>query len=748
MTLASLVASPRLRAELVAVVWELFSALLFISALLPAAFTTVWPAVLFVGSMAVSALVGGRLAHGGERGIAIAGVLRVVAWPLAATPLLSRAGSPGASSQVGLMVAALAFGLMAGGMRRAIYRWMLLPRGAAHATPSAGELRDQLAGGAMTAGVVGGHLMLVFIVAVLRTRSQVIFQAWVEVVPILALLGTFGFTAALWPATTSIARALATGEHLARGLAQAERLPDALATLNFVLWLVCISVGVIYVRPGPWSLGDALIQLGFGAMFAVGVSFYQRSWHRDAVAPVITALRERLGSAAGERTPGPALRLGQRLLRDFGLPLLFTGLLSLLATLGMYRTLANDVDFEELVGAITALFASFSLLVIAALGVVARAAGELSRPMGQLARAADVVARGKLDEAVPLLDGPAEVVVLGESVERMRESLSRNIAELEAERAGLEAKVEARTAELSRTLEELKRTQAALIHGERLATLGELAAGLAHEIYNPLNAIGGAAVPLTRISDELSAMDQAWMAAAEELSPERRQALEQRRQDIDVEAALEDLRGISTLVRRAVDRAARIVTNLKNFARAPGEAQPEDLHAGLEETLLLLGPRLRRAEIDVVRKYGELPPVVCRASEIHQVLMNLLVNAIQAIESRAAPTTLTREATGGEPRRSNQGRKEIRIETWREDDTVAIAVTDTGPGVPPGIAGRIFDPFFTTKPRDQGTGLGLSIATEIVRRHGGMLTLDSAAAAGARFICRLPMNVGRGTAAG
>src|SRR5690606_21422925 len=104
----------------------------------------------------------------------------------------------------------------------------------------------------------------------------------------------------------------------------------------------------------------------------------------------------------------------------------------------------------------------------------------------RLERAADEVARGGLDAAVPRLDGPAEVVGLGESVERMREALSRTIAELEGERAGLEAKVEARTAELQRALDDLKRAQAALVHGERLALLGELVSNVAHEIYNPL----------------------------------------------------------------------------------------------------------------------------------------------------------------------------------------------------------------------------------------------------------------------
>ncbi|MCC6557971.1 MAG: hypothetical protein IT372_33920 [Polyangiaceae bacterium] len=318
----------------------------------------------------------------------------------------------------------------------------------------------------------------------------------------------------------------------------------------------------------------------------------------------------------------------------------------------------------------------------------------------------------------------------------MREALSRTIAELEGERAGLEAKVEARTAELQRALDDLKRAQAALVHGERLALLGELVSNVAHEIYNPLNAIAGAAEPLERVAGELRAMLAACREAEADLPPERRRALTRLRGELDVDASLEDLAGIAVVVRRAVDRSGRIVTNLKDFARVPGEPLPADLHAGLDETLLLRGPRLRRAGVEILRSYGDLPPVTCRSGEINQVFMNLLVNAIQALEA-PDPRGSGSTPLPGAPARSAE-RREIRIETWIDGGAAAVAIADSGPGVPPEIAGRIFDPFFTTKPRGQGTGLGLSISTEIVRRHGGSLTLEPAPA-GARFVCRLPI---------
>lgn len=773
----SLLRTPRARAELVATGWELFSALLFLSAVVPAALTTPWPAILLLASMALSTALSGALVRRGDRGFAIAAAIRTLSWPLAVLPLAGR-GAPAAPPSwpsplgighatppawLGLLVTAVAFGVMAGGMRRAIYRALLRADAAdggaseaASARALAAALRPRLAESATAAGIVGGHVMLLFAVAFLRTQSQVVFQAWFEVVPLLALSGTLGFTLAVRPATGAIVAALEAGPSgdralLARGLARAERLPDVLAYLNFALWLACTAIGIAYVRPGAtaaFTLADGAMQLGFGALFGFGVSFYQRAWHKDSVARAVDLLRAWTGAAG--RGGAPPMPLRRRMLRDFGLPLLFTGLLSLFSSIGLYRALATGSTFNEDFNAVTALFASFSLLVLAALGVVARAARELSRPMAQLARAADEVARGRLDAVVPELSGPREVVGLGESVERMRQALSRTIAELERERAGLEENVAARTAELTRALTELRRTQAALIQGERLASIGELVAGVAHEIYNPLNAIAGAAQPIEERAAELRAVLDAYRAAEPELPEERRRALRALRERLQAEAALDDLVGISNVVHRAVERSVRIVTNLKSFSRVSGEALPVDLHAGLEETLLLLGPRLRQARIQVIRRYGDLPPVTCRSGEINQVFMNLLVNAIQALEE--AGDAATPPPTGAPA---------IWVETWIDEDMAAVAIADSGPGVPPDLAQRIFDPFFTTKPRGQGTGLGLSISTDIVRRHGGTLALAPAPAAvddddagddarggdlrrgglaGARFVCRLPLD--------
>jgi C4-dicarboxylate-specific signal transduction histidine kinase len=235
-------------------------------------------------------------------------------------------------------------------------------------------------------------------------------------------------------------------------------------------------------------------------------------------------------------------------------------------------------------------------------------------------------------------------------------------------------------------------------------------------------------VPLAQLAPEIREVLDAYRQAEADLPPARREAMQKLRERLDLDASVDDLAGISAVIRRAVDRSVKIVQNLRSFSRASGEDVPADLQEGIEETLMLLGPRLRASGVQLVRKFAELPLVVCRAGEINQVFMNLLVNALQALERPPpAPALPT-----------------ITIETWVEGEMAAVGISDNGPGVPAPLSSRIFDPFFTTKPRGQGTGLGLSISTDIARRHGGSLSLEPVETGGARFVCRLPMGLPMG----
>jgi two-component system, NtrC family, sensor kinase len=378
---------------------------------------------------------------------------------------------------------------------------------------------------------------------------------------------------------------------------------------------------------------------------------------------------------------------------------------------------------------VLALVASCAAVTGATGVLVLRTARELAEPIGGLAAAAERVAGGELGAAVPPpLDAPREVFELGGAVEAMRVTLGRAIGELEAERAGLEARVVERTAELSRALEELKNAQAALLHGEKMASLGQLVAGVAHEMNNPLNAIAGSVAPVPALLDAIERLLGAHDEAAAGLPGGRREALAELRRELDVDEALADLRAIGELVARAAGRGARIVDGLRRFSRPSSEEGPARLEEGLEETLTLLGPAMREAGVEVERDYGALPLVVCRGGEINQVLMNLLANALAAVAGR--PT------------------RRVRVQTRSEGEWVEVRVDDSGPGVDPRLRSRVFEPFFTTKPAGQGTGLGLSISLQIVKRHSGDLRIEDGPLGGARFVMSLPRAAPARAAAG
>jgi signal transduction histidine kinase len=255
--------------------------------------------------------------------------------------------------------------------------------------------------------------------------------------------------------------------------------------------------------------------------------------------------------------------------------------------------------------------------------------------------------------------------------------------------SSLEARVAERTADLARTHE-------ALARADKLASLGRLVAGVAHEINNPV----------AFVSASVDLIHDAALKMRAGLNGD----------DPSLHAALDRLLENAAICRDGAGRAARIVRELTAFSRASHERrEPTDLHAALDRTLQLLRGETRD-RITIVREYGDVPWPPCDTGEIDQVLMNLVSNAVQAID----------------------GPGEIRLRTWAGDGSVWVEVEDTGPGIPRVIRERIFEPFFTTK-AGRGTGLGLSIAQAMVARHGGDLTLQSRPGAGTTFRIRLPL---------
>lgn len=713
-----------LGAEGLALIWEALSASLFAASVAPAVLRSAAPTLIFAAGLGLTALLRPRRwATRSRRGAIGLLVLRAGAWVLACWPLVE-ANGPTFVALGGL------FGAMAAPVRLALYdlgstrAWERAPAGAL-----ARGLAPRLATSATAAGVVAGHVLMLFTVAFLRMTSAQLRMAWLTSLPWLALVPT-GLYAGAVRALLPPVRAGLLGQGDARvALARARAVPTTLAWLNAALWTGAGVAGALALRGRPgFDVPTVVTGASAATFFAWGLTLHQRAWHRALLGPVVARLR---GRVVGAQPAAPASRasLRRRLLVDFGLPLSFFATLFLSAALGLYITLQRERGGDLALADVLALVASCAAVTGATGVLVLRTARELAEPIGGLAAAAERVAGGELGAAVPPpLDAPREVFELGGAVEAMRVTLGRAIGELEAERAGLEARVVERTAELSRALEELKNAQAALLHGEKMASLGQLVAGVAHEMNNPLNAIAGSVAPVPALLDAIERLLGAHDEAAAGLPGGRREALAELRRELDVDEALADLRAIGELVARAAGRGARIVDGLRRFSRPSSEEGPARLEEGLEETLTLLGPAMREAGVEVERDYGALPLVVCRGGEINQVLMNLLANALAAVAGR--PT------------------RRVRVQTRSEGEWVEVRVDDSGPGVDPRLRSRVFEPFFTTKPAGQGTGLGLSISLQIVKRHSGDLRIEDGPLGGARFVMSLPRAAPARAAAG
>lgn len=266
---------------------------------------------------------------------------------------------------------------------------------------------------------------------------------------------------------------------------------------------------------------------------------------------------------------------------------------------------------------------------------------------------------------------------------------------------------------------ELALAQERLIQSDRLASIGQLAAGVAHEINNPVGYISSNIGTLGEYVDDLFRLIDAYRTLEMEVGEDSDTVLAIRRlgDEIQIDFLRDDLGNLVNECQEGVSRVRQIIEDLKDFSRAgEGEWETVDLHQAMVRTLNIVHNELKY-KADVVQEFGELPPVNCQPSQINQVMMNLLINAAQAID----------------------GHGQITIRSGVEDDDhVWFEVEDTGKGIEPDKLKHIFDPFFTTKPVGQGTGLGLSISYGIVQRHGGRIEVDSRPGEGSRFRVSLP----------
>jgi len=294
-----------------------------------------------------------------------------------------------------------------------------------------------------------------------------------------------------------------------------------------------------------------------------------------------------------------------------------------------------------------------------------------------------------------------------------------------------EAREREKANQLEAAMAELKRTQAQLVQSEKMVSLGNMVAGVAHEINNPVNFIYGNITHATDYANDLLELVKIYQESYPEPLPEIETALE----EIDAEFLIEDFPKVLFSMKMGAERISEIVKSLRNFSRLDeADLKQVNIHEGIDSTLLILHNRLkaksRRPDIAVVKNYGSMPPVMCYPGELNQVFMNVIGNAIDALEEASSGT-----------KAGDKFEPTIWIETeMMASQRIGIKIRDNGLGIKPEAVCRLFDPFYTTKPPGKGTGLGLSICYQIVvERHGGSLHCSSRPGTGAEFTIEIPI---------
>lgn len=364
------------------------------------------------------------------------------------------------------------------------------------------------------------------------------------------------------------------------------------------------------------------------------------------------------------------------------------------------------------------------------------------RPLDRLRKAVPALARGNFHTQLPL-NAPGEIGLLATAIAQMagdlqtsisamgesekeaaaaRKALEESESQLRDYNQNLERMVEKQTRDLRQTLDRLQNTQAQLIQSEKMASLGQLAAGVAHEINNPVGFVKSNLGTIRDYFQDLLSLIQAGedLEKALETGKDAETALENIRKTraaIDLPFILEDHRAVITESLEGMQRVARIVSDLKNFSRGGVQnLEPTDILQCLESTLNIVWNEIKY-KAEVIRNFHPLPQVLCSPQKLGQVFMNLLVNAAHAIEKHGVITLHSRV----------------------EEKDIVVEIQDTGCGIAPEILPKIFDPFFTTKPVGKGTGLGLNISYSIMHQLGGDITVVSTPGAGSTFSVRIPL---------
>lgn len=325
-------------------------------------------------------------------------------------------------------------------------------------------------------------------------------------------------------------------------------------------------------------------------------------------------------------------------------------------------------------------------------------------------RALDAVRLGAFDYLIKPLDNEVLTLTVKRALERR--SLLINAKKYKAD-------LEARNEELIKGKQQLERLQAQIVQNEKMASIGQLAAGIAHELNNPVGFLYGNIDLLDGSIGDLLRLVKYYDQV--EMPAEIAAGAEEIKNKIVYQRTLSDLESSISDCREGAERVRDIVQNLRTFSRLDeAEIKQAEIHEGLDSTIRILSRYFSGGNVKLERRYGILPLIDSYPAQLNQVWMNLLVNAAQAIGNH-----------GGT----------VSVETSADSESVHISISDTGCGIPPDTLTKIFDPFFTTKPVGEGTGLGLSISFGIVEKHGGRIEVESSPGLGTSFTVSLPLRM-------
>lgn len=341
----------------------------------------------------------------------------------------------------------------------------------------------------------------------------------------------------------------------------------------------------------------------------------------------------------------------------------------------------------------------------------------VTKPIKNLTTGAEEFSKGNLKHKIEILTND-ETGKLSETFNEMAKKLDNLYSSLEEKVRERTNEIVIKNEELAKAYQELQETQMLLIQNEKMALLGQMSAGLAHELNNPINFINGNLAHLRIYTDDLIKIINSYEEIVNKLSSEDLANINKIKKETDFDFINDDLPALLKSCTDGIERCKQIILDLKNFSRLDEAVLKKiDIHENIESTLNILHSKLKN-KVTIHKEFDNIPQLSCYAGQLNQVFMNILDNSAQAIQK-----------TG-----------DIYIKTHFENDNIVIIFEDNGAGIAKESLAKIFNPFFTTKPAGEGTGLGLSISHKIIDKHNGTIEVESEKGKGTKFTIKIPID--------